>query len=804
MAATTSTPCIFFQRGRCRNGDACRFSHASSDRASSDLHSRPDPRAQVLCKFHVQGICKQGAKCSYRHEQLDSSSDSTDLTQVQQQADNDTFVRFFHGALVRFGDGACVTSLLLTLESSSVRLDGLPANITPADVISMLEGLGHDVEVDGLRVIPMPQPSPLCSAYISTPDLEFAKTLSTSLIDTPYHDLKAVPVPPRLPTWASTRRARCNRLQLRWTSPRGVCCLYFPSERVAQRVREKFHSGRYTVGSRRTECAEPVVIRNAQMCSVQASGLPYRCTEEMIRASFTDHWDAPLQITMPRRTAWQRKTVEAIKEFLNGIGPMTCTSVPYKHKGQYWTLSAQFEQDSDAQIAARAIEERFYNLPYDVHLTARLVYTSTFKTSNQVFQHVEKRLQDDPEALNAPRLKVTQRSDSTILSLDSCNPEELARCANTVEAVVAGLVIQEKEGYPFWVAELASNGSASKELKEIQQQHGILLLPNKSRREIRYFGADSKHQAVQDDVIQRLTSVVKSRLCIDLDDVGFASLCKVGLGQLKTLIGKDVLSLIITSNPKKLIITGSEEDHCKALELLELFDIVLPVKETKSKEEENCSVCLTPAENPVFLGCRHTYCAECFKGLCLKSNAQADICAACVGEGDKCKNAIPLKEIQDNVDSSTFEQLLESSFNTYITRRIDQFRYCPTPDCGYLYRVTSRGDSSDHSMASSIWHMCPRCLKRICRSCHANHEGRSCDEYQEYQSNAAFEAYKNKNSARIKDCPNCGTTIEKTAGCNHIECGGCHTHICWQCMKTFKASQETYDHMHKAHNTIGI
>ena len=60
-----------------------------------------------------------------------------------------------------------------------------------------------------------------------------------------------------------------------------------------------------------------------------------------------------------------------------------------------------------------------------------------------------------------------------------------------------------------------------------------------------------------------------------------------------------------------------------------------------------------------------------------------------------------------------------------------------------------------------------------------------------------FTAWKEENDAR--DCPNCKTAIEKTYGCNHMECGGCKAHICWFCMEVFKGSKQCYDHMHGKH-----
>ncbi|KAI8956038.1 hypothetical protein F4801DRAFT_527810 [Xylaria longipes] len=786
--AATSTPCIFFQQGRCRNGDTCRFSHASPP--ASILHPRPDPRSQVLCKFYLEGICKQGTNCPYRHEPSNSSASA----QVPPQHDNDTFVRVFRGVLVRYGDGACVTSLSLSSEYSSVRLDGLPANTTAASVIGILEDLGHDIEIDGLRIVAMPQSSSsLCSAYISTPDLEFSKTLNASLVDAPYRNLKAVPVPPRLPSWASTRRARCNKLQLRWPALRSACLVFFTTHAAALRVSGKFNGGKYKVLDKRIHCNEPLQRPIDGVYSVTLSGLPYCCSAEMVEASITADYDTPLHIVVQHRAAWKSDPTISIKEFLSGVGPIDFMTKPHEHDGEYWTAYVRFEQDCDAQEATRVIEKRSYDLPYNVDLTAKLLYTSTFKLSKEVYHHVQQRLEDSLEELDAPRMNVKCRETGTVLSLDSQSSEELAKCANAIEHIVAGDVIEGKDGRPFWVPKLACNGSASKVLKEIQQRHGVLLLPNRSKREVRCFGDSSKQTAVQEDVVHSLSEDVERRHTIDIDDAGFSWLCSTGLSLLKAVVGDKVVSLNVTSNPKKLIINGSDEEYCEILALLEIGNVSFAVKEARS-EEESCSICFTPADDPVVLGCGHTYCTDCFKGLCRNGTAQADMSVTCTGAEDKCKNAIPLREIQAHVDPSTFEQLLESSFSTYIARRPSQFHYCPTPDCGYIYRPASVS-------ASSSWHMCPKCLQRICRSCHANHDGRRCDEHRAFQ---AFEAYKHENRSSVKDCPKCQTTVEKIDGCNHMQCGGCNIHLCWVCLQTFEESRACYTHMGEIHGGIGI
>ncbi|GAW12967.1 hypothetical protein ANO14919_023420 [Xylariales sp. No.14919] len=794
----TSTPCIFFQQGRCRNGDACRFSHAATTASTApNTHPRPDPRSHVPCKFYLEGICKQGTNCPYRHEPSDSSASA----QVPHQHGNDTFVRVFRGALVRYGDGACVTSLSLPSEYSSVRLDGLAAGTTAADVIRILGDLGHDVEIDGLRIVSMPQSSsPLCSAYISTPDVEFAKTLSTSLVDTAYQGLKAVPVPPRLPSWASTRRSRRNKLQVRWTEPLSDGCIFFRTHSAALRVRGKFNSGKYKVGNMRVSCDEPWPYPVDGLYGLMVVGIPSRCDEEMLRDAITADYDVPLGVIACPLLARERNTEAKIKEMLSTVGPIDFMTEPYEHDGVCWTAYAHFEHDCDAQEAARLIENKTFKLPDRARLMAKLLYTSTFKVSKEVYHHVQQRLKDRLEELEAPRMNVTSRDTGTVLSLDSQSSEEAAKCANAIENIVAGDVVEGKDGGPFWVPQLACNGPASKILKDIQKRHGVLLLPNRSKREVRCFGDASKQTEVQDDVVRSLTEEVKRRHTIDIDDAGFFWLCKTGLSLLKSVVGDTVVSVNVTSNPKKLIITGSDEEHCETLALLQIHNISFAVKEARSGEE-SCSICFTPADGPVELGCGHTYCTDCFKALCRNSTAHGDaMSVACAGAEDQCKKAIPLREIQAHVDAPTFEQLLEASFSTYVARRPNQFHYCPTPDCGYIYRPASTTAAAS-TASSPSWHMCPKCLQRICRSCHADHEGRRCDEHRAFE---AFEAYKRAHRASVKDCPKCKTTVEKIDGCNHMQCGGCHVHLCWVCLKTFEEAEDCYDHMTEEHGGIGM
>lgn len=66
MSSESKAPpnCIFFAKGYCKNGDACRFAHPELPVRSS---SKPE------CKFFANGYCKNEAACRFAHAEPSSS-----------------------------------------------------------------------------------------------------------------------------------------------------------------------------------------------------------------------------------------------------------------------------------------------------------------------------------------------------------------------------------------------------------------------------------------------------------------------------------------------------------------------------------------------------------------------------------------------------------------------------------------------------------------------------------------------------------------------------------------------------------
>ncbi|KAH9889184.1 hypothetical protein F4778DRAFT_754329 [Xylariomycetidae sp. FL2044] len=797
--STSAVPCIFFRRGRCREGDACRFSHAlhpEEEATAPQPTALPDRRSKIRCKFYLAGKCNKPHDCPYLHEEDPPSATKSSLPD-----DSDPFVRIFYGAIVRYGDGACVTNISLRSENSSLRLDNLPNNTTDNDLIKILGSCSHDSEIESLRIMPAPQPSQ-STAYINLPDPEFARTLKTSLEDGPFGDMVITSVPPRLPSWASTRQVRCNKLRLRWSVPANrTCVLYYVSRKTARRVCGKFNSGTYEFRGMGIKSEEPTPIQNPlSFChdtvwAVDISGLPYYATKEQVIAGIWGKYDSPNYVGMDDGPAWDEKEpTSIIKEIVNNVGPTEFITVPEGQDGSHRGAYVKFEQDYDAQEAKRVIERAstssVLNQAQVSDLTVAFLYNASFKVSEGIYHHIQERLTDALDPTDAPKLSVQPRKSGKDLTIEDSNPETVAKYANAIEDIVAGELILEEDGEgPFWISELAKKGEATNILKAIQRQHGVLLLVNRSKSEIRFFGDPNKRASVQEDFLNSLANKITTRRTININADGVAWLAQTGFRTLAAEIGENCASLVATADSQRLVIIGSSKRYLDVLAMLGTNRM--------AASKDNCSICYEPAENPLVLKCGHTYCTDCFRNLCKNPSTDTDLSITCEGAEGKCKKAIPLEEIQHHVDRESMEQLLKSSFDTYISRRPNLFHYCPTPECDYLYRPA-------RDSATFPWHMCPKCLKHICKSCRVDHGLQICADYQATVQASAFAEYKQQNSTNTKDCPKCETTVEKIDGCNHMQCTGCRTHFCWVCLASFEHSGECYEHMTEAHGGNGI
>ncbi|EEU38658.1 uncharacterized protein NECHADRAFT_21495, partial [Fusarium vanettenii 77-13-4] len=212
------------------------------------------------------------------------------------------------------------------------------------------------------------------------------------------------------------------------------------------------------------------------------------------------------------------------------------------------------------------------------------------------------------------------------------------------------------------------------------------------------------------------------------------------------------------------------------------------------KPKQYCQICFWVAEEPVMTSCNHAYCDHCFVGMCeAMATNPGEFCITCEGDAGKCRKVFELAEICSLLPSETFDSILEESFTSFVQRHQDQFRYCPTPDCSQVYRAASQTEQEPPAFT------CNSCLASICTACHAAHPALTCSEHRNHASGGLQALNKLKKQLGVQDCPRCQTSLEKIAGCDHIICQGCRTHICWVCMAAFDNGDACYQHLMTVH-----
>ncbi|GKT42983.1 ATP-dependent RNA helicase DEAH12, chloroplastic [Colletotrichum spaethianum] len=258
----------------------------------------------------------------------------------------------------------------------------------------------------------------------------------------------------------------------------------------------------------------------------------------------------------------------------------------------------------------------------------------------------------------------------------------------------------------------------------------------------------------------------------------------------------ETISLEVTSTDKssavqvrRILESHFEVDASKEEEYAHMLEDALSLQDDESSSESHCSVCMTEPTDPIQSSCGHVYCLDCYTHL-TKSAAVSvtDTAIKCIGNIGSCQKPFPLSELRAVLPTVDYRRLLESSLTSYVRRSPLKLRNCPTAGCQQLYRPTPK-KANVNPVAR-----CPGCLVVLCSACHAQHEEDVSCEKAEDDANTQL-----RKALNIKGCPQCGTFLERTGGCNHLKCESCHTHICWVCMSHYPESLACYEHMRDTH-----
>lgn len=723
----------------------------------------------------------------------------------QESHNHDNFTRGLCGALAQFECGAQVSKISFPADFSAARIIGLPVGISPDYVSTLFSEIGIRIPPNCVRVFG--GNGPQTSADIRLEDPTFSKLVcakidARSTLGPSFSHLQASPIPISLSSDSNACRVECRKVQCSWYKPSKTAWLNFGSEDIAKRVFNNFTFNRYRILGQTVHCNAPIKgeggRRNPYAWTLMLTGLPIATTEKNIRFAIHSPQDSPRNIELgkPSYNVDGETASATVMSLLSQVGPIEWSQANTELEGKRAKAIARFYEEADAREAARTLHDRSLSFGTNMKLTVQLVSTAKFKVAATIFSAVQSRIRTASEAWKKEHLTFKIYPSTgfgfqyRVLKIEGLVAKDVATAKETMNEILDGITIM-RHGKPLWAPSLNLNGNSFQKLKKFQQDHGVIVIRNRSKKELKLYGSPEKCVDVESAIVRMISDESSTNYVINLSPECFQWACNGGFQTIVRALGDNIATFDIVSTPKRILIEGSEKNHETALKLVKKREYKVV---TETSTEKDCAVCWTPAENAVFTKCSHVYCIECFENLCTAAGSgEKYFSIKCLGDMGKCQVVFGLEELQENLSSKAFEDTLEASFASYIQRHPQMFRYCPIPDCSMIYRANS----------TMKFNTCAKCLTVTCTFCHAPHEGKTCAEYKDEVSGGYQATQKLKKELGIKDCPRCMTPLEKTEGCNHMKCRGCGAHLCWVCLEVFSTDGPCYDHMRAKHGVMG-
>eukprot|EP00002_Diphylleia_rotans_P027476 TRINITY_DN5509_c0_g2_i1.p1 TRINITY_DN5509_c0_g2~~TRINITY_DN5509_c0_g2_i1.p1 ORF type:complete len:627 (+),score=111.41 TRINITY_DN5509_c0_g2_i1:44-1924(+) len=209
---------------------------------------------------------------------------------------------------------------------------------------------------------------------------------------------------------------------------------------------------------------------------------------------------------------------------------------------------------------------------------------------------------------------------------------------------------------------------------------------------------------------------------------------------------------------------------------LEAAGAVYNKNESPPSEAGVCLVCADDDPSTQFfsLSCGHCACKDCWASYLEGKIGEGQVFITCPQY--KCTYRTDPSFLEPIVSSESIEK-----YRLFLARTIllqdPKSRWCPNPKCDIVIE------------GFNIMEVSCLCGQLFCLSCGLaeSHYPASCAELANWTKLASSDAAScGWISMYSKKCPNCGTSIEKNMGCNHMHCVICDYHFCWACMKSTK------------------
>jgi hypothetical protein len=636
----------------------------------------------------------------------------------------DDLTRDFAGASVWFNDFGQVIKVSLPTDFSIACITGIEPGTTSEKLASILQSLGFSIPVESIRITARNSLSSEVKGIIKIEDPLFSTTLASTLRGCG-SSLSANPVP------INGKNSNCRKVYLSWHKPCRSVWLNFGNGDVAKRVSQKFNSARYKVLGQDLAASDPKysypygrggACRNPVPWTVMLSGVSPQATKVDIEKAIATAFDKPRNIELgcPSYQASDAEVSVEVRSKLEEYGPLEKFFLPPFSKGKRTKAVAWFEGEGDAKSAC-LLDNKPLSILNGGKLTVTLIRSAKVKVLTAIYSVLKHTIGHEARKWKAKHLAFHIYSDVekqfTTLKIEGDDPEAVGMARKTLENILDGKVLTYA-GNPVWSPGLHCYGTAFQAIKELKRDLAMVIIRNRTKRQLIYYGSPEKLDQVASHVTDVLKHDMSANFEIDLTSKQFSWAITGGFKIIQQTLGKGIPVLNIVT--RKVTINGTRQQYQTALALVSQRDTPEDPAPDEFASHGDCPICFCEAENPIHTSCQHTYCLECFEENC---KAAASISGAkfqikCQGNEGTCSCIFSMEEMSTLLSSSSFESILRASFEDHVKRHPDSFHYCPTADCGYIYRCSKTLDPKPHT--------CPNCFESICTTCHALQGKYSC------------------------------------------------------------------------------
>ncbi len=698
-------------------------------------------------------------------------------------------MKTIHGAVVQFQAGGEVSEIRLPSDFSTIQITGLPTVANVKWVSDIVLELGYSVPDSGISIKFLEAGG--CIAEVKMEDPSFAKLVTKRFEDekSKHRNLMIKPV-----LISGAAKETRNRLQLStvsctWYKPSRAAWLVYKSQDLASKA-EGILKTKEILG-RIPDCVvqRPQLFRGEYQCTLQLGNLHPRTTECDISRHLRPGKPAGITMGDPSHTKTDDESARIIERLMRSQGGLESFQWQTTKESNKIKATATFAAKEKAVAAVQAM-----NLKPVRSLGASKIFLShVISIKYNILTAILQAIQQDLDLLKNRiwkdshlHLKVYPQADPnkpfTALRLFGEDLKSIPAAKSELENILAGNVIMNGDSVlwdPYFLGP-----SSLLYLNELSRAHKTYIYRDLRKSQlVLYCCSVPQRLAIEQILVYKITSIRSLTHIINLDAELLNKAMRGGMRRLKARFGNTVL-LNVSTTPKKITLSGSAGDFLEAQTLL----IDSDDHSARVQKDDDCVVCWTQATEALTTSCGHCYCTDCFSNQV--SSTETPI--RCFGAEGTCEHIFSINELKMMLPHAELERVLETSFEKFIRTRPKNFQFCPTPDCLQIYRPSDSGEEF----------FCSSCLSTICTTCKViSHEGVNCDDYKDLNSEGskAFQKWKKENDAR--DCPNCKAVIQKTYGCNHMECRQCRAHICWFCMATFSTGPECYGHMREKHQS---